>query len=104
VPDGVPDGRAGRGRSDGGQDERLPNLHFQIMVPDRGARWGDEWQNLKMKIKMSGGRANGGGEDVQRAEWNARRGAGRGARRGQIEYPMEAMSSAMSFLNAMSPV
>jgi hypothetical protein len=34
VPDGVPEGRAGRGRSDGGQDERLPNLWLQIMVPD----------------------------------------------------------------------
>jgi hypothetical protein len=71
VPDGVPDGRAGRGRSNGGQDERLPNLRLQIMVLDGGAGRGDGWQNLRLKIKMSGGRANGGGEDEQRAERNA---------------------------------
>jgi hypothetical protein len=34
VPDRVPDGRARWGSSDGGQDERLPNLWLQIMVPD----------------------------------------------------------------------
>jgi hypothetical protein len=34
VLDGVPDGRARRGCSDGGHDERLPNLRLQIMVPD----------------------------------------------------------------------
>jgi hypothetical protein len=30
----MPDGRAGRGSSNGGQLERLPNLRLQIMVPD----------------------------------------------------------------------
>jgi hypothetical protein len=68
-----PDGRAGRGRSNGGQDERLPNLRLQIMVPDGGAGQGDGWQNLWLKIKMSGGRANGGGKDEHKAERNARR-------------------------------
>jgi hypothetical protein len=68
----VPDGRAERGRSSGGQDERLPNLQLQIMVPDGGAGRGDWWQNLRLKIKMSWGRANGGGEDEQRAKRNAR--------------------------------
>jgi hypothetical protein len=82
VPDGVPDGRAGQDRFDGGQDECLPNLRFQIMVPDGGAGRGDGWRNLRLKIKMSGGRANGGGEDEQRAERNARQGAGRGLDRG----------------------
>jgi hypothetical protein len=42
------------------------------MVPDGGAGRGDGWQNLRLKIKMSGRRANGGGEDEQRAERNAR--------------------------------
>jgi hypothetical protein len=73
---------ARRGRSGGGQDECLQNLRLQIMVPDRGAGWGDWWQNLRLKIKMSWGRANGVGEDEQRAEWNARRSARRGAGRG----------------------
>jgi hypothetical protein len=90
----VPDGRAGRGRSDGEQDERLPNLRLQIMVPNGGAGRGDGWQNLRLKIKMSGGRANGGGEDEQRAERNARRvpdrvpdGARWSARREQCHRP-----------------
>jgi hypothetical protein len=43
------------------------------MVSDGGAGWDDGWQNLWLKIKMSGGRANRGGEDKQRAEQNARR-------------------------------
>jgi hypothetical protein len=59
MPDGVLDGRAGRGRSNGGQDERLPNLRLQIMVLDGRAGRGDEWQNLRLKIKMSGGRRTG---------------------------------------------
>jgi hypothetical protein len=51
-------------------------------APNHGAGRDDGWQNLRLKIKMSGGRANGGGEDEQRAERNAHRGAGRGARWG----------------------
>jgi hypothetical protein len=46
-------------------------------VPDGGAGRGERWQNLQLKIKMSGGRANRGGKDEQRAERNARRDARR---------------------------
>jgi hypothetical protein len=42
------------------------------MAPNHGAGRGDGWQNLRLKIKMLGGRANGVGEDEQRAERNAR--------------------------------
>jgi hypothetical protein len=71
VPDEVPNEKAGQGRSDDGQDECLPNLQLQIMVLDGGVGRDDGWQNLLLKIKMSGGRANGGGKDKQRAKRNA---------------------------------
>jgi hypothetical protein len=93
VPDGVPNRRAGRGRSDGGQDERLPNLWLQIMVPDGVPDGGPDGV-------LDGGPMRGQTGGPTRAR--------RGARWGQTECSMGAMSSAMSsatsFLNAMSPV
>jgi hypothetical protein len=69
-------------------------------VPDGAAGRGDRWKNLRLKIKMSGGRVNGGGEGEQRAERNTRQVLDGG----QMGCRMGAMSSATSILNAMSPV
>jgi hypothetical protein len=65
-------------------------------APNHGAGRDDGWQNLRLKIKMSGGRANGGGEDEQRADG--------GRTGGQTKCLIGAMSSATSFLNAISLV